>query len=50
MSLPFCNTYLHLDSQRAGLLCQAEDVLVAQPEVSADRPEAVSVLFPVTVE
>ena len=47
---PLPPPYLHLDAQHAGLLRQAVDVLVAQPEVSPHRAEALLVLLPVAVE
>lgn len=46
----FSNTYLHLNSEHTGLPGQTEDVVIAQPEVSADGSKSTFVLLPVTVE
>lgn len=44
------NTYLHLNPEHTGLPCYTEDVLVAQPEVSANGSKSALVLPPVAVE
>ena len=44
------NTYLHLNPEHTGLPCYAEDVVIAEPEVSTDGSKSTFVLFPVTVE
>lgn len=50
MIVRLLGTYLQLNPECTGLSCQAEDVVIAQPEVSTDGSESLLVLLPVTIK